>query len=192
MYKCLFLSSKWTNTDVFEPVSGGLGGTVGGLCLPWGFHAVQTSTLGMSHNQTLWLLPNWPAGLPLAHLRASCLPETVTDCLPGCGADAVTRSAHTPPLCRHHKNNWGLAAQWSQFGHREWHVGERCCVRDRVPFPGRVVALRESLPGNSEGLWGFLRLHPCTANVMTLTSYQQKKKTKVYFVQAMSRKVNIR
>lgn len=25
---------------------------VGGLCLPWGFHSVQTSTPGMSHNQS--------------------------------------------------------------------------------------------------------------------------------------------
>lgn len=46
---------------------------VGGLCLPWGFHAVQTSTSGMSHHQTHWLLLNWPAGSPLAHREASCL-----------------------------------------------------------------------------------------------------------------------
>lgn len=75
---------------------------VGGPCLPRGFHAVETSSSGMSHNQTRWLLLNWPAGLPLAHLEASCLKNTASpfavasDChplpAPPWDADAVTHS----------------------------------------------------------------------------------------------------
>lgn len=96
------------HTDVSESMSVGDTQGVGGLCLPWGFHAVQTSTPGMSRNQTHWLLLNWPAGPPLAHVEPSCLktpplqftlplqlPTTVTRCLPGHGADTATQPLRT-------------------------------------------------------------------------------------------------
>lgn len=113
---------------------------VGGLCLPWGFHAVQTSTPGMSHNQTHWLLLNWPAGPPLAHLEASCLktlplqftlplqlPTTVTRCRPRHRADAVTHSVRTTLAeTRHRKNNSCLATQWQPVRTRRvWFLGDR-------------------------------------------------------------------
>lgn len=112
---------------------------VGGLCLPWGFHAVHTSTSGMSHNQTHWLLLNWPAGLSLAHLEASCLKTlplqfTLALQLPTivCPAIAQTRwLIPDAPLSPYHrcKNYFSCAAQWGQsggWGPGSWQAAMTC------------------------------------------------------------------
>lgn len=147
-----------------RPVGGTVGDTqgVGGLCLPWGFHAVQTSASGMSHNQTHWLLLNWPAGPSLAHLEASCLktlplqftlplqlPTTVARCLPRHSTATVTHSRRTQ--YRHRKNNFRLgctmgATQEAEAlvpGRPPWHVGERCYVLGTFLCPSLVFVLRQ-------------------------------------------------
>lgn len=128
------------------------GGTVGvtqgvsGLCLPWGFHTGHKSTLGMSHNQTHWLLLNWPAGPPLAHLGSSCLktlqftlalhslPFVAPVVWPGRGADTVTH----PPLmttavpcragcCKNTALVWANnGSQSGRWGPVSWQVAVAC------------------------------------------------------------------
>lgn len=144
--------------------SGGTGGDtqgVGGLCLPWGFHTVHKSTSGMSHNQTHWLPLNWPAGLPLAHLGASCpktlpmqftlalqLPPIVTRCLPHHSADTVTHSRLTTitiPIAVKIQlwACWTMGASQNDEalfpGTSPWHIGERCYTLGRFLFFSKLL-----------------------------------------------------
>lgn len=142
--KCSGISKnreEWSGVD--DVVRGTVGDTqgVGGLCLPWGFHAVQTSTSGMSRNQTHWLLLNWPrwaaigsSGGQLSENTAfaiyspfaaayNCHPVSA----PRHTTDTVTHPIRaTLAVPRHRKNNSSPDAQWEPVMMR------RPCVLETV------------------------------------------------------------
>lgn len=133
---------------------------VGGLCLPSGFHAIHTSTSGMSHNQTHWLLLNWPARPSLAHLGPAAWKHCPCNLLSLCSClQLSTVVCHTiaqtqwvspdirPSPYQHCKNSFSQSG-WRGPSSWETAMTYRCeRVHLRLSFSAMILVWRKSLPG---------------------------------------------